>query len=148
MHSKTQRLTRPEKTSNNLTLPTLFYLLALARRQKPAFALRPLIRLVNRSPFLGVCLGHQAIGAAFGATVTRAKYPMHGKASFIQHNDEGLFKNLPNPLKVARYHSLIVLNDSPELVYTAFSSEGEVMALQHKKYPIYRGTISSRIDIN
>lgn len=88
-------------------------------------------------PILGVCLGHQAIGAAFGATVTRATYPMHGKASFIQHNDEGLFKDLPNPLKVARYHSLIVLNDSPELVYTAFSSEGEVMALQHKKYPIY-----------
>lgn len=88
-------------------------------------------------PMLGVCLGHQAIGAAFGATVTRATHPMHGKASFIQHNDEGLFTNLANPLKVARYHSLIVLNDSPELIYTAFSSEGEVMALQHKKYPIF-----------
>lgn len=88
-------------------------------------------------PILGVCLGHQAIGAAFGATITRATHPMHGKASFIQHNEEGLFKSLPNPLKVARYHSLIVLNDSPELIYTAFSSEGEVMALQHKKYPIY-----------
>jgi anthranilate synthase/aminodeoxychorismate synthase-like glutamine amidotransferase len=88
-------------------------------------------------PLLGVCLGHQAIGAAFGATITRATYPRHGKASFIQHNEEGLFKNLPNPLKVARYHSLIVKNDSPDLVYTAFSSEGEVMALQHKQYPIY-----------
>ena len=88
-------------------------------------------------PILGVCLGHQAIGAAFGATITRAAHPMHGKASFIQHNNEGLFKNLPNPLKVARYHSLIVKNDSSDLIYTAFSPEGEVMALQHKKYPLY-----------
>lgn len=88
-------------------------------------------------PIFGVCLGHQAIGAAFGATVTRATYPRHGKASYIQHNQEGMFKNLSNPLKVARYHSLIVKNDSSELLYTAFSDEGEVMALQHKNHPIY-----------
>jgi para-aminobenzoate synthetase component 2 len=91
----------------------------------------------EHTPILGVCLGHQAIGAAFGATVTRAQHPLHGKASLIQHNQEGIFKDLPNPLKVARYHSLIVLNNSPELIYTAFSQEGEVMALQHKKQPIY-----------
>ena len=95
------------------------------------------IKTFSQLPILGVCLGHQAIGAAFGATITRAQYPMHGKASLIQHNQEGLFKNLPNPLKVARYHSLIVKNDSPEFIYTAFSQEGEVMALQHKKLAIY-----------
>jgi anthranilate synthase/aminodeoxychorismate synthase-like glutamine amidotransferase len=90
-------------------------------------------------PILGVCLGHQAIGQVYGGRVTRAKYPMHGKTSFIQHNELDLFRGLPNPLKVARYHSLIVSEEyvSEELVITARCENGEVMALQHIEYPVY-----------
>lgn len=89
------------------------------------------------TPILGVCLGHQAIGQAYGATVTRALKPMHGKSAVITHNNLGIFKNITNPLKVARYHSLIVKDDSSDLEYTAFSEEGEVMALQHRTHPVY-----------
>jgi len=92
---------------------------------------------IGKLPILGVCLGHQSIAQALGGKVVRAKKVMHGKTSQVHHKNEGVFKNLPNPLKVARYHSLIVKNDSSDLIYTAFSPEGEVMALQHKKYPLY-----------
>ena len=90
-------------------------------------------------PILGVCLGHQVIGQAFRAIVTRATVPLHGMASSIQHNQRDIFKNIPNPLTVGRYHSLIVSsvgNDS-ELSITAKSLEGEIMALQHKLYPVF-----------
>lgn len=110
----------------------------------------------DKIPILGVCLGHQAIGQAFGLKVKRAKRPLHGKASFIAHNGEGIFKNLPNPLTVGRYHSLIVVeNNNPyilhnditvdtslihnmtDLVITARSLDDEVMALQHKNFPLF-----------
>jgi anthranilate synthase component 2 len=91
-----------------------------------------------RIPLLGVCLGHQAIGAAFGGCVVRAPRLMHGKTSPIYHNGQGLFEGLPNPFDATRYHSLIVENELPEdLEATARTSEGELMGLRHKRYPIF-----------
>lgn len=91
-------------------------------------------------PILGVCLGHQAICAAFGATVTYAKELMHGKQSEVKFDaDCPLFKGCPEVAPVARYHSLAADADTiPEcLKITAFTTDGEVMAVQHRKYPIY-----------
>jgi len=91
-------------------------------------------------PMMGVCLGHQCIGQAFGGTIVRAKEIMHGKMSDIEHQQNGLFADVPAPLKVTRYHSLIVdeasIADSP-LEITARSGDGTIMALQHKTRPIY-----------
>ena len=90
-------------------------------------------------PLLGVCLGHQAIGQAYGGNVIRAPYVMHGKISKITHTDNGLFKDIPNPFEATRYHSLIVERDSlPEsLEITAETEDGIIMALKHKKYPVW-----------
>jgi anthranilate synthase component 2 len=90
-------------------------------------------------PILGVCLGHQSIGQAFGGKIVRAPQIMHGKLSDIQHDGTGLFADLPNPLCVTRYHSLIVEPASlPDcLQVTAQSDDGMIMALQHKQRPIY-----------
>lgn len=92
-----------------------------------------------RLPLLGVCLGHQAIGQAFGGRVVRAPEPMHGKLSAIHHNGAGLFAGLANPLDMTRYHSLIVARDSvPDcLDVTAETDDGLVMGLQHKELPIH-----------
>ena len=91
-------------------------------------------------PMMGVCLGHHCIGQAFGGTIVRAKQIMHGKMSDIEHQQNGLFADVPAPLKVTRYHSLIVdeasIADSP-LEITARSGDGTIMALQHKTRPIY-----------
>lgn len=93
----------------------------------------------TRVPILGVCLGCQAIGQLFGATLTTAIEPLHGQSSQIKHNQRDIFLNIPTPLKVGRYHSLIVTNidKAPELEVTATSSILEVMALQHRKYPVF-----------
>ncbi len=99
----------------------------------------PLIQaLGDRVPVLGVCLGHQCIGAAYGGRVVRARRPMHGKASPIAHDGTGIFAGLPHPLHATRYHSLIVASDGlpPELVPTAWSEEGEIMALRHRVHPV------------
>jgi anthranilate synthase/aminodeoxychorismate synthase-like glutamine amidotransferase len=89
-------------------------------------------------PILGVCLGHQSIGQAFGGRIVRARRPMHGKTSMITHCGSGIFAGLPNPLRATRYHSLVVAKeDLPEdLVITAESQEGEIMALAHRRHPI------------
>jgi anthranilate synthase/aminodeoxychorismate synthase-like glutamine amidotransferase len=89
-------------------------------------------------PILGVCLGHQSIGQAFGGRIVRARRPMHGKTSMIRHSGGGVFADLPNPLRATRYHSLVVAKeDLPEdLVITAESQEGEIMALAHRRHPI------------
>jgi anthranilate synthase/aminodeoxychorismate synthase-like glutamine amidotransferase len=89
-------------------------------------------------PLLGVCLGHQCIGQAFGGMVVRARRPMHGKTSRIRHDGSGLFAGLPDPLEVTRYHSLVVseLGLPEELAATAWSAEGEIMALRHRRHPI------------
>jgi anthranilate synthase component II len=90
-------------------------------------------------PLLGVCLGHQSIGQAFGGNVIRAQELMHGKTSSISHNDKGLFAGLSSPLTVTRYHSLIVERQSmPDcLEVTAEIDSGMVMAMQHKELPIH-----------
>ena len=91
-------------------------------------------------PILGVCLGHQSIGAAFGAKIIKAKCLMHGKTSMIYHNEKGLFKGIPNPFEAVRYHSLVIdKNTLPEdIEITAWTEEdNEVMGIQHKKYPIW-----------
>jgi anthranilate synthase component 2 len=90
-------------------------------------------------PILGVCLGHQAIGQAFGGIVTRAPYVMHGKVSAISHTGKGVFKNLPNPFNATRYHSLIVARENfpASLEITAETEDGIIMGLQHKTLPIH-----------
>ena len=90
-------------------------------------------------PILGVCLGHQSIGQAFGGDVIRAKSLMHGKTSEIHHADRGVFEGLPNPFTAARYHSLAVKRETlPDcLDVTAWTEDGEIMGLQHKTLPIH-----------
>jgi para-aminobenzoate synthetase component II len=90
-------------------------------------------------PLLGVCLGHQCIGAAYGAEIVRAGLPMHGKPSRIHHSGAGLFAGLPDPFIATRYHSLAIAPGSlpPSLVVTATSEDGEIMAVQHAEHPVY-----------
>lgn len=88
------------------------------------------------TPILGVCLGHQCIGQAYGGKVSRAARLMHGKVSAVYHNSDGLFAGVPSPFNATRYHSLIVEEPIPdELEVTAFTSRGEVMGVRHKTYP-------------
>jgi para-aminobenzoate synthetase component 2 len=95
-------------------------------------------RFSGRVPILGICLGHQCIGAAFGGRIVRAAEPMHGRASAIAHAGEGVFAGLPDPLTVGRYHSLVV-EATPAmdraLRVTARSGKGEIMALAHRAHP-------------
>lgn len=89
-------------------------------------------------PILGVCLGHQCIGEVYGGRVMRADRLMHGKTSSIHHDGQGLFRDLPNPFEATRYHSLIVAQPLPaELTAIAHTERGELMALRHRKHPIY-----------
>ncbi len=89
-------------------------------------------------PTLGVCLGHQAIGAAYGGAVVRAPKVMHGKLSDIHHNGQGVFAGLPAPFRATRYHSLIVRRDDlPDcLEITAWTDDGLIMGLRHREYPV------------
>jgi anthranilate synthase component 2 len=91
----------------------------------------------RRLPLLGVCLGHQAIGAAFGARIVRAPRPVHGKTSRIAHDGRGVFQGLPDPFTAMRYHSLVVEEPLPaELEATARADTGELMGLRHPALPI------------
>jgi anthranilate synthase/aminodeoxychorismate synthase-like glutamine amidotransferase len=113
---------------------------------REAGILVPLIRhMAGKAPILGVCLGHQAIGEAFGGRVVRAEHLMHGKTSAVQHDGKGVFAGLATPLTCTRYHSLIVQEDSlpSELTVTARSSENGgasngsvIMGLRHRSLPI------------
>lgn len=89
-------------------------------------------------PLLGVCLGHQSIGEAFGGTIVHAEQLMHGKTSMIYHKGDILFTGIPSPFVATRYHSLVIKESSmPDcLETTAFTDDGEIMAVRHKEYPI------------
>ncbi len=92
-------------------------------------------KFAGKVPILGVCLGHQAIGSAFGGKIVRAKRVMHGKTSMIHHDGKTLFAGLPNPFEATRYHSLVIEKKSlPEcLEITAWTDDGEIMGVRHKK---------------
>ncbi len=94
---------------------------------------------MGKIPLLGVCLGHQAIGAALGGKIIRAKTLMHGKTSEVEHSGRGVFKGLPSPMTVTRYHSLAIERDTlpAELMITAWTQDGEIMGIQHKTYALH-----------
>ncbi len=95
-------------------------------------------RLGPTTPTLGVCLGHQCIGEAYGGEIVRAGRPMHGKTSRVRHTGSGLFEGLPNPFVATRYHSLVIAPGSvpPVLRVTATSEDGEIMAVEHVEHPV------------
>jgi anthranilate synthase/aminodeoxychorismate synthase-like glutamine amidotransferase len=102
----------------------------------------PVIRAYGPTiPILGVCLGHQAIGEAYGGRVVRAARLMHGKTSEIQHTERGLFAGLPNPMRVMRYHSLIIDRDSVpdvlEVTASGVDDPTEIHAVQHREFPVW-----------
>ena len=99
----------------------------------------PLVRrFAGRIPILGVCLGHQAIGQAFGARIVRAQRVMHGKLSSIVHDQRGVFTDVPSPLSATRYHSLAIERASLPAVLdvTATADDGEIMAIRHRELPV------------
>ena len=98
-----------------------------------------LIRSFHQTiPILGVCLGHQAIGQAFGGTVARAQKQMHGKTSTIHHDNRGVFASLPQDFEATRYHSLVVLDQGfpADLEISARAEDGEIMGLRHRRFPV------------
>lgn len=107
--------------------------------EQAGISMETIHRFGSSIPILGVCLGHQAIGQVYGGKIVRAKNPTHGKSSLITHDNKKLFQGLENPLKVGRYHSLIVSDASlpKELVVTARCQKGEIMGLMHSHYPVY-----------
>jgi anthranilate synthase/aminodeoxychorismate synthase-like glutamine amidotransferase len=106
--------------------------------EKAGISVDVIRRFHDRVPILGVCLGHQAIGHAFGARVVRAQRVMHGKTSPIRNDGRTIFRGLPSPFEAGRYHSLLVERESlPEcLTVSADTEEGEIMGLRHRDYPV------------
>ena len=103
--------------------------------QEAGISVPLLKRFAGELPILGVCLGHQSIGAAFGGKIVRAKQVMHGKTSILNHIGVGVFRDLPNPYTVIRYHSLAIERESlPDcLEVTAWTEDGEIMGVRHKE---------------
>ncbi len=95
-------------------------------------------RFQGKTPILGICLGHQTIGQVFGGRVVKALEPTHGKVHPIQHGSAGVFRNLPNPLQVTRYHSLVLERETLPLCFeiTAETTDGEIMGIRHKEHLI------------
>ena len=106
--------------------------------QEAGISVELIQKLAGKFPILGVCLGHQAIGAAFGGKIIRAPKLFHGKTSEIEHDGKGIFRSVPNPLTATRYHSLIVERKSlpRELAISAETRDGIIMGLRHRRYPI------------
>lgn len=95
-------------------------------------------QFAQKVPILGVCLGHQAIGEAFGGRIIRSPEIMHGKTSLIYHDGKTIFRGLPNPFEATRYHSLVIEKESlpDSLIVTAWTSNGIIMGIRHRSYPI------------
>lgn len=108
-----------------------------SRPENAGFTLKVVKENAGKVPMLGVCLGHQAIGLAFGARVKRAKRILHGKVSPIYHNQCGIFEGLPSPFLACRYHSLILEELPEELEAIAYDDIGEVMGIAHRRYPLF-----------
>ena len=108
-----------------------------SRPEKAGISVELVRALGPKVPLLGVCLGHQAIGVAYGASVVRVP-PVHGKAAAVHHERAGSFSDLPSPISAARYHSLAIERSSlpPELELTAWSDDGIVMGVRHRSYPV------------
>ncbi len=106
--------------------------------QEAGISVEMIQKLAGKIPILGVCLGHQAIGAAFGGKIIRAPKLFHGKTSQIRHDGSGVFRGLPNPFLATRYHSLIVERKSlpADLQVTAETDDDIIMGMQHKHYPL------------
>lgn len=110
--------------------------------QDAGISIQLIKHFAGKTPLLGVCLGHQAIGAAFGGEVVRAKNLMHGKTSMVEHDGRTIFKDVPSPMKATRYHSLVVSEDKlpPELEVSASTRDADgnrvIMGLRHKRLPI------------
>ena len=106
--------------------------------QEAGISIELIQKLAGKIPILGVCLGHQAIGAAFGGKVIRAPKLFHGKTSAIRHKGKGIFRGLANPFTATRYHSLIVERKSlpRELLITAETGDGIIMGLQHRRFKL------------
>jgi anthranilate synthase/aminodeoxychorismate synthase-like glutamine amidotransferase len=106
--------------------------------QEAGISIELIQRLAGKFPILGVCLGHQALGAAFGGKVIRAPKLFHGKTSEIHHDNKGVFRKLPEPFTATRYHSLIVERKSlpHELTITAETSDGIIMGVRHRKHKL------------
>ena len=96
-------------------------------------------RFKGKIPILGICLGHQCIGYSFGGIVAKGREPVHGKISYINHNNRGVFKDVKNPLRVTRYHSLIISKNGlpKELEILAETEDEVIMGIKHREYPIY-----------
>jgi anthranilate synthase component II len=110
------------------------------RPEDAGITMRVIHDLGERTPILGVCLGHQAIGAAFGGSVVRASVPMHGKTSTIEHDGRGVFTGVDGPFVASRYHSLVVAEAGlpGDLVVTARTLEdGAIMGLRHQRWPVH-----------
>lgn len=108
------------------------------RPEKAGISVDVVKQFGSRIPILGVCLGHQAIGSAFGGRIVEAPTLMHGRTSYISHSNTSIFRNIKNPFVATRYHSLAIAPESlPDaLEVTATTDEGVIMAIQHKTYPI------------
>ena len=110
------------------------------RPEQAGVTMRVIQQLGRTTPILGVCLGHQAIGAAFGGRVVRASVPMHGKTSTIEHDGRGVFRSISGPFVASRYHSLVVAEDDlpRDLEVSARTKEeGVVMGLRHREWPVH-----------
>ena len=108
------------------------------RPEDAGVSVQTIRRLGHRTPLLGVCLGHQGIGLAFGGTVIRASELMHGKVSSVHHDGRGVFRGLPQPFVAGRYHSLVVGEPVPaELEISARTEDGTIMGLRHRTCPIH-----------
>ncbi len=109
------------------------------RPEEAGISVAVIRELSGKIPILGVCLGHQAIGSAFGGKIVQAKKLMHGKTSKIYHNKKGIFRSLANPFEATRYHSLVIERKTlpKQLEITAWTADKEIMGVQHKELPLW-----------